>query len=126
MGVKYYVFVYGTLRSGERNHRLLKEANLVESHCWTDGFLFDTGCGYPAMTAGTEKVVGELYEINKELLAMLDQLEGYYGETERNHYDRVKKHIFSGDKEYIALGYIYPSGKELKRIYENDWLAYRA
>ncbi|WP_096200037.1 gamma-glutamylcyclotransferase family protein [Bacillus sp. FJAT-45350] len=58
------VFVYGTLRQQEANHRLLKEARCISRQCWTNGILYDTGNGYAAMLPSpSQKVYGELYEV---------------------------------------------------------------
>ncbi len=43
------VFVSGTLLKGEVNHWLLEKAICIEEQSWSNGLLFDTGDGYPAM-----------------------------------------------------------------------------
>jgi gamma-glutamylcyclotransferase (GGCT)/AIG2-like uncharacterized protein YtfP len=72
------VFVYGTLRKGEANAQLLKGATCIAEQCWTDGDLYDTGYGYPAMKqTPNSRLFGELYTVTEEDLKRLDQLEGY-------------------------------------------------
>jgi gamma-glutamylcyclotransferase (GGCT)/AIG2-like uncharacterized protein YtfP len=72
------VFVYGTLRAGERNHRLLGKATLVARQGRIIGELTDTGYGYPAAhLTGCGFIYGEVYAVDAETLAALDQLEGY-------------------------------------------------
>ncbi len=69
------VFVYGTLRKGERNDYLLKNATCIKEHCWTFGELYDTGYCYPAIKLSNEaRVYGELYEVSDSELIELDQL----------------------------------------------------
>ncbi|OZM57382.1 hypothetical protein CIB95_07935 [Lottiidibacillus patelloidae] len=109
MSETYTVFVYGTLKNGERNHYLLEGATCLEVNCWTNGRLFDTGNGYPCICIdGMRKVYGELYKVTKEQLKQLDILEGYLGEGLNNHYERIKQDVFTEEKTYSALIYIYP------------------
>ena len=72
-----FVFVYGTLLFGERNHRHLVGARLVGEARTQPAFqLHDLG-PYPGLVAGGEHaVVGELYAVDEATLAALDRLEG--------------------------------------------------
>jgi gamma-glutamylaminecyclotransferase len=72
------VFVYGSLLSGEPNHRILASARCVgETHTERRFALHDLGA-YPAMVAGgAHAVVGEVYEVDARTLASLDALEGH-------------------------------------------------
>ena len=71
------VFVYGSLRAGEPNHRLLLRATLVGTARTEPCFaLHDLGA-FPAMVAGgVHAIVGEIYEVDDVTLAALDRLEG--------------------------------------------------
>ncbi len=70
------LFVYGSLRRAQPNHELLARARFLGEArtalsydlCKVDGFL--------AMIAGERGVSGELYEVDPELLARLDEFEG--------------------------------------------------
>lgn len=81
------VFVYGTLREGEANAYLLKEAVKLGDTCLTSGYkLYDLGA-YPAAVASLAgaPLFGEVYRIDAEILRDLDWLEEYpveYGRTE--------------------------------------------
>ncbi len=71
------LFVYGTLKRGQRNHGLMREAQFlgeaITAHQYT---LLDLG-SFPGMIpGGTTSVHGELYEVGPELLARLDRHEG--------------------------------------------------
>ncbi|AKQ68193.1 hypothetical protein A176_005105 [Myxococcus hansupus] len=72
------VFVYGTLLSGEPNHRLLRGARRIGSARTQPRFsLYDYG-PFPALASrGKHAVEGEVYEVDTFILAALDRLEGH-------------------------------------------------
>jgi gamma-glutamylcyclotransferase (GGCT)/AIG2-like uncharacterized protein YtfP len=118
------VFVYGTLKAGERNHYLLQGATRLEERCWTYGKLYDTGNGYPCVCEDfTTKVFGELYNVSEEQLKKLDLLEGYLGEGLNNHYERIEQDVFTDKNIYSALIYVYPaiSTNSLIEIPSGKW-----
>jgi gamma-glutamylcyclotransferase (GGCT)/AIG2-like uncharacterized protein YtfP len=125
---RYFVFVYGTLRRHERNDYLLKDAELVAEQAWTEGKLFDTGFGYPALQESAADVVyGELYLVTEEQLHRLDELEGYSVKALDNLYNR-KIQLISHDTGKTKA-YIYTIAKHnshmLKTpIKSGDWKEY--
>ncbi len=79
------VFVYGSLLSGEPNHRVLSRARRVgEARTAARFALHDLGA-YPAMIdGGAHAIAGEVYDVDPKTLARLDVLEGhprYYRRT---------------------------------------------
>ncbi|NSL51859.1 gamma-glutamylcyclotransferase [Calidifontibacillus erzurumensis] len=121
------VFVYGTLRKNESNASLLKNAFCLAEQAWTEGVLFDTGFGYPAMTqSSTGYVFGELYKVTESELQSLDHLEGYSPGSTNNLYDRVKQTVYTDQGETMA--YVYVAGRKdllVKKISSGDWKEYR-
>lgn len=80
------VFVYGTLKSGYGNNRLLSTSEFVGDHIVTGYKLFNTG--FPVATPSAEhSVKGEIWDIGNDtdVLRRLDGLEG-----EGYMYDRVE------------------------------------
>ncbi|MCP3104236.1 gamma-glutamylcyclotransferase [Myxococcus sp. K15C18031901] len=72
------VFVYGTLLSGEPNHRLLSGARLVGPARTLPRFtLYDYGFFPTLASGGKHAVEGEVYEVDALMLAALDRLEGH-------------------------------------------------
>jgi gamma-glutamylaminecyclotransferase len=72
------LFVYGTLRRGERNHRLLTHSAFVGLACTVPGFrLYNLG-HFPGMVAISRgRVHGELVDVDDATLARVDELESH-------------------------------------------------
>ncbi|WP_170843929.1 gamma-glutamylcyclotransferase [Mesobacillus persicus] len=124
MNDTYYVFVYGTLRQHESNHHLLKNASCLWRQAWTNGILYDTGYGYPGLLASTtNRVYGEVYEVNGEQLKQLDLLEGYEEDGKNNLYERIIQtiHTDSGPVEAFVYLYLPAHVTELEEIVFGDW-----
>ncbi|MFP7296604.1 gamma-glutamylcyclotransferase [Neobacillus niacini] len=122
---QHFVFVYGTLRKHERNHFLLEGAELVAEQAWTNGKLFDTSYGYPALQESSNDVVyGELYLVTEEQLRRLDELEGYSVDGSDNLYNRKKQVIYYNRGKSQAYVYIIADHnlQMLKTlIHSGDW-----
>ena len=73
------VFVYGTLKRGQWRGVMWPFEPLRVSLVFTRGTLFDRH-DYPAMTSGTDRVVGEKWDFHSEqmqrVLEVLDAIEG--------------------------------------------------
>ena len=71
------IITYGTLMTGERNHRYCRNAVSIRP-CTITGTLYDTGWGFPAFVpGGTGTVKAELVEIPCADWPDMDRLEGY-------------------------------------------------
>ena len=71
------IIAYGTLMTGEPNHRFCENAVRIRP-CTIIGMLYDLHCGFPAFTTcGTSVVHAELIEIPIEDWPNIDRLEGY-------------------------------------------------
>lgn len=75
------VFVYGTLKRGFHNHSLLSSSSFLGQAETCKSFVVLDGPGFPFMVKKYQEitklpVVGELYSVNKSVLAQLDHLEG--------------------------------------------------
>ncbi len=72
------VFVYGTLRRGQRNHHVLAGSEMLGT-CSTEArfTLIDAG-GFPgAVPGGNQCVKGEVYEVEQSVLSYVDLLEAH-------------------------------------------------
>ncbi|MGR3764609.1 gamma-glutamylcyclotransferase [Rossellomorea sp. NS-SX7] len=116
------VFVYGTLRRHEENHSLLKDTQLRVEQAWVDGELYDTDRGYPALKEGDGTVYGEVYKIDDELLAKLDEIEDYIEGREENLYNRQLRQVKT-DRGTIEAFVYYGLEEKLfqTKIPSGDW-----
>jgi gamma-glutamylaminecyclotransferase len=83
---KHRVFVYGTLKRGLTNHRLLVESDFIGAAYTVDTFRM-YHVGFPVIFfdnhPDAKAVYGEVYDVDDETLARLDSLE-----SEGHMYDR--------------------------------------
>jgi gamma-glutamylcyclotransferase (GGCT)/AIG2-like uncharacterized protein YtfP len=127
------LFVYGTLRRGSRSlmaERLAGEATFVGEGT-VSGRLFDTGA-YPACipTADpSERVHGEVFALRAEtrddLLAVLDQYEGYAADARYSSLFVRERTVvrFADGSEEVAWIYHYNEGlDDAIPITTGDWL----
>lgn len=109
------VFVYGTLRRGQRNHYMLGSSAFLGLHvtdpCYT---MLDLGT-YPGVVGGGHyAITGELYQVTPTTLATLDELEDY-----PQRYNRVVLPT-EHSRAWIYL-YRHQTGSE-RVIVGGDWL----
>ena len=113
------LFVYGTLLSGEANHRLMAAAEPRGAACTGPAFeLFDMG-SFPALVAGgATAVAGELYLVHPPLLAELDAFEGH-----PHLYTRASVLLREGEADAYLFG--ADQVRERAHIPGGDWRAHR-
>ena len=101
------VFVYGTLKRGERNHHVLAAAQYLGAVVTAEARF--TLCEYASVSSpgrlapsveagGTHRIAGELYAVDADLLARLDRLERVGVD-----YQRQAIPLASGDMAQIYL-----------------------
>ena len=116
------LIVYGTLMSGERNHRFCRNAVNI-TPCTITGTLYDTGYGFPAFVPeGENTVAAELIEIPFEDWEAVDRLEGY-----PRLYDRQLLQATLADGSE-ATGWVYIMAElpeQAKVIESGSWKEYR-
>jgi len=107
----YKVFVYGTLKRGHRLHALLKDATFVKKYVTEKPFIMTSiADSYPMICENHEHgkpVKGEVYEVSKETLLVLDEVElnaGYHRhkyEDDIYIYVTYSPHMGMKESEYI-------------------------
>ena len=116
------LIVYGTLMSGERNHRFCRNAVSITS-CTITGTLYDTGYGFPAFVPeGENMVAAELIEIPFEDWEAVDRLEGY-----PRLYDRLMFPAkLENGTEVSGWVYVMHNLSEMAQVIESgSWKEYR-
>lgn len=118
---RYLCFVYGSLMRNMGNHRVLARARFVRAaHTAASFTLHDLGA-YPGMVGGgTTRIHGELYEVDNEVLAALDRLEGH-----PRFYRRQGITLSDGAR---ASSYLLPAARfsSYPIVVGGDWRAYLA
>lgn len=104
---KIYLFVYGTLKTGNFNNRLLNGFKGIPAKA--PGILLFEGPGYPFAKRGSGTAIGELYEIDEKTLARIDRLEGH-----PEYYHREKTKVLAGKKKEEA--WIYLIDRPVRRV----------
>lgn len=121
--MKKLVFVYGTLKSGHGNNRILSSSKLLGEAVTLESFLLtDTGFPYlipqdaltDAESVTVAPVRGELWEVTSEdVMASLDSLEG----VRYDHYRHLEVDVRMADGDYTALAYAcYNEGAQELRV----------
>ena len=116
------LIVYGTLMSGERNHRFCRNAVSI-TPCAITGTLYDTGYGFPTFVPeGENTVAAELIEIPFEDWEAVDRLEGY-----PRLYDRLMFPAKLADgTDTTGWVYVMHNLPEMAQVIESgDWKEYR-
>jgi gamma-glutamylcyclotransferase (GGCT)/AIG2-like uncharacterized protein YtfP len=116
------LIVYGTLMSGERNHRFCRNAVNINP-CTITGTLYDTGYGFPAFVPEGDGVVkAELIEIPIEDWAAVDGLEGYPRLYDRQLYPAK----IADGTEFSGWVYIMNTLPPMATVIESgSWKEYR-
>ena len=114
------VFVYGTLKPGERFHQSYCADRLTSAQpAIARGQLFHLSlCGYPAMTDGDRPVRGFLLSFTEpSILSNLDWLEDYdpNSSPELNSYNRQEIEVFDVDGNSLGQAWAYIMNTERVR-----------
>ncbi len=109
------LFVYGTLKRGQRNHGLMRKARFLGEAVAVPLYTLLDLSPFPGMIpGGTTAVHGELYEVGPDLLVRLDRHEGvprFYIRISIQMEDRepADGYVLT-DTDRIERGSLLPSG----------------
>lgn len=119
------VFVYGTLKIDEPNHRLIEDdAEYVDTMRLHGFSLVDLG-PFPAVVEGGHYVVGQLFMVNEQALRTMDHLEGHPDFYHRIWVDETPSRMMETngfwmyvmDPEQVADNYVDdPTPDEINRV----------
>jgi len=124
---KHLIAVYGSLRKGLGNHRLIANAKMIGRFDSEPIYnLWDLGAFPGLKEGGSTSVVMEVYEVNDALLSRVDRLEGYDPYSEPHFYNRVTIDTPFGE----AYTYLYVPEKQsnlgLGLVEGGDWTEYKS
>ena len=110
------LFVYGTLMKNQRANKMLEGSQYCGKFMLRDYAMYDLGA-YPGIKEKHgENVVGEVYAVERSLLAELDRYEG-----EGSLYNRKMVTVIN-DKEIVsAFVYVYRGNISNKNIVRTEW-----
>lgn len=109
------VFVYGTLKTGFGNHRLLK--NFKGKEALALEIDLHSGPGFPYAKRGNGVTKGEVYNVDYDTLRRLDMLEGV-----PDHYKRERTSIIVDNKKEHSWIYLSPANAvKYPKIEEGIW-----
>lgn len=107
------VIVYGSLRRNQGNSHWMTGAQWLGDHILDDYSLYDLGY-YPAVVPGEGRVYCEVYRINSDILAELDELK----HNGRDYQRRLVPTPYGSAWMYL---YLLPT-ENLPQIKSGDWL----
>lgn len=102
----YLVFVYGSLKRGFHNHRLLENSKFLGPAKTTAEYeMFPlAGGAFPVIVPGNYAINGELYEVDETTLKLLDRLE-----SNGSMYQREVTDIPSHDQLAWVYVFMHPT-----------------
>lgn len=114
---KIIVAVYGSLKRGFYNHRIIESGSFLAEGVVTGFDMFNMGM-YPMVIPGKRKIQVELFEVDVPTFARLDRLEGFptfYGRqvvTAQTSYCPVEAWLYVGTKDKV---------QRCKRVLDGNW-----
>lgn len=81
------IAVYGTLKQGKENHRLLKDSQYIGDGITAPVFDMVSFGGFPGIIKGEYPVLVEVYDVSPEQLRPIDYLEGHPDFYKRDIYE---------------------------------------
>ena len=123
-----YVFVYGSLKRGFGNHRLVEDSTFVGSAMTLDkSYEMVSMGGFPGVIDGkSNRIQGELYEIDDKVFKLLDRLESNGSFYERHLTNVILLDNPNGGKKYKAWIYIIKDSEFYRRPLLKNRIAFDA
>lgn len=134
-----YLFVYGSLRRGFPNHFLLEKSIYIGTYITVDKYhmIGQVSKSFPYVveekefeTTASTSIIGELYDIEADVLKDLDELEGH-----PDFYTRRTVQVADGLGIHTYSAYVYilenpgiirgiKNNSRFELVSSGDWVAY--
>lgn len=111
------IFVYGTLKHGERFHCLLGEDVKLLGGATVNAQMYSLPEGYPALVPGEGIARGEVYSMSTDKLRTLDELEGYVPDEPANLYRRTEENVRADNGRLLSCLVYWFNDEEYARRY---------
>lgn len=119
------IFVYGTLKPGERAFDQFCKPYLVDLQtATTPGRLYHLPVGYPALTEEEGWVQGSLLTLaSAEALTALDRFEDYDAhDPAGSQYQRLWRRIYSPSHEPLGMAWVYAMARRRVDACGGQWI----
>ncbi|RED50264.1 gamma-glutamylcyclotransferase family protein [Seonamhaeicola aphaedonensis] len=102
---KQYYFVYGTLKKGYCNHKLLRDSKKIRDYITRPEYSMVNLQSFPGVVKnGNTAIHGEIYEVVDEMIEKsLDKLEGYYKPNNKENLFNKEYFDIEGEKVFIYI-----------------------
>ncbi len=123
--MKKLVAVYGSLRKGLGNHRLLEHVPMIAEGVVQDSFDMYSLGGFPALVESEDnsmQIVAEVYDVDPATFSRLDCLEGY-----PSFYDRKEVTVVTNEGVELSCWIYYLHKVPAYNnglVGNNDWYKY--
>ena len=111
-----HLFVYGTLKRSQCREQCWPHPPLRVDTATIQASLYDLG-EYPAIIAGTDLVLGEVWELRRkhmeDTLRVLDEIEGYRGCGDDLFVRQIVCCMLEDGRQLAAWAYFYGRREEL-------------
>lgn len=117
---KHLIFVYGSLKKGYYNHRLMEGTRFIGKGVLSGATLYDMNISFPCilLDGSHNKVIGEIYEVDEIQLKAIDRLEGYReGRGRDNLYNREEVTVTEYGSGERHKCFVYEFNRQPKK----DW-----
>lgn len=111
-----YIFVYGTLMSGQPAHNKLNGAIYLGRYRLDDYAMYKVSYYPGIIPQNDEHVIGEVYAITADMLPAMDEYEG-----EGYLYHRRTVTVSNGTEERTVQAYIYAREVDPATIMRKPW-----
>lgn len=120
----YYIAVYGSLRRGMGNHRLIEDSEFLETAIIHLPYRMISLGGFPGLVPINEDedlvpITVEFYKVNADVNKRVEMLEGYPTFYDKYWFDRN----FGGDNEEVCI-YVLPGERYSSNniVSSGDWV----
>ena len=123
-GKSAYVAVYGTLKRGNHNHRVMGDSEYIGTARISGFEMYSLG-GFPGVLPGEGEITVEIFRVNNtrdaEYIYRLEGYNGVRGHHRNSFYDTTDISVNIDGQDYTAEMFIYKGGRLNSRVESGEW-----